>query len=788
MIERLNTLFIQILNMSLTGSIVILAVLLLRLLLKRAPKLFSYCLWAAVLFRLLCPVSYSAGFSLFSMFEAVSSPLGMMEYNPQSMMQLQEDNVLVSVTQNMNADQKIYTKNTYNKDTYAKDIYINEASSQPAKKGIADTDIFSANKENNTKWLITAAACLWILVMMILIFFNIWNLIKLNRNLKISSLDDANIYITPQIVSPFVIGVVRPKIYLPQNLTAKEKRYVLLHEQIHLERKDHIIKIFSFLALCLHWFNPLVWVAFFLSEKDMEMSCDEAVIRKIGNSVKKEYSSSLLSMASGASKRSIVTGAPLAFGEGDTASRIKNILRYSKPNPMVIKSTALFCAIAMTILLANPQKQTDAKSRNTNLHQNQTQEYTAVQDQTNAQDKTTIQNQTNAQDNSSALIHLSDFEKQLLPDGTVQSDRTFYALNVRNIKESKHVIDAFIEPLDTFPFQEGDEIPFAESCSFFINYSLNHIDYREVSFTQFANAVNRGGYYLPKSCLFGFSKGHIICAVLKSAYEPYGIYPMQPLSEPCAYENYLKSHGTDRFEKDYTLIASERMDISDCEGLETIEVYADEVENVIVFFKAADGRTLYMQDGSLSRAGWTNIYLGDLNGMPFILQVGIEDRLNYGEYRYQAYRLDEKGTPLMIASSDFSFHLGEGSNIIYDDDLFRKWTSLMVHYLKESQLLISTQDGKIRTEKISEANKYNYRTLNMMERAAELSANGGMIRFHNSWYSTRNLSENTLDWLSWYHHLSKTDQKAVSSIPHDLYDHSYEAITTTDAEISANES
>ncbi len=135
MIERLNTLFIQILNMSLTGSIVILAVLLLRLLLKRAPKLFSYCLWAAVLFRLLCPVSYSAGFSLFSMFEAVSSPLGMMEYNPQSMMQLQEDNVLVSVTQNMNADQKIYTKNTYNKDTYAKDIYINEASSQPAKKG-----------------------------------------------------------------------------------------------------------------------------------------------------------------------------------------------------------------------------------------------------------------------------------------------------------------------------------------------------------------------------------------------------------------------------------------------------------------------------------------------------------------------------------------------------------------------------------------------------------------------------------------------------------------------------
>lgn len=163
--------------------------------------------------------------------------------------------------------------------------------------------------------------------------------------------DRDNIFIASDISTPFVCGILAPKIYLPLALRDEEKQYISLHEQIHIKCGDHILRSISFFALCLHWFNPLVWIAFFTSGKDMEMSCDEAVIRKVGSVVKKEYSASLLSLASG---RKIVTGIPLAFGEGETGSRIKNILKYKKPAKIAAAAMAAVCILAVIALAANP--------------------------------------------------------------------------------------------------------------------------------------------------------------------------------------------------------------------------------------------------------------------------------------------------------------------------------------------------------------------------------------------------------------------------------------------------
>lgn len=137
-----------------------------------------------------------------------------------------------------------------------------------------------------------------------------------------------NIYQSHDVATPFVLGLFQPKIYVPTSLSDAEKNYVVLHEQTHIKRFDHMIRLISYLALCIHWFNPLVWIAFCLSGKDMEMSCDESVINQLGHSVKKDYAQSLLSLATG--RRDLIM-TPLFFGKGDTKRRIKNILNYEKP-------------------------------------------------------------------------------------------------------------------------------------------------------------------------------------------------------------------------------------------------------------------------------------------------------------------------------------------------------------------------------------------------------------------------------------------------------------------------
>ncbi len=177
---------------------------------------------------------------------------------------------------------------------------------------------------------------------------------KFKKCLVDSVLNKDNIYISNNINTAFVMRTIKPKIYLPSNLNDEEREYILPHEQTHIKRFDHFIKIIGFVALCLHWFNPLVWLAFFVSGKDMEMSCDEIVIKKLGNNVKKDYSSSLLTLAT---DRRMVGGTPLAFGEGDTKNRIKNVLNYKKPAFWTVLISLIIVLFIIIRLMANPKRQ-----------------------------------------------------------------------------------------------------------------------------------------------------------------------------------------------------------------------------------------------------------------------------------------------------------------------------------------------------------------------------------------------------------------------------------------------
>lgn len=314
-------------NMSVTASVVIVFVLLARLLLKKAPKIFSYALWAVVLFRLLCPVSITTDFSLLGLFDApvteTTTHTTAVEYIPQDVVHTPAPEVNLPVP---GVNQS-----------------VNEALPQGDEQTAADP----------LEAPVALATLVWIAGIGVLAVYSVVSLLRLRRKLIGALPLRDNIYLADYIDSPFVMGIFRPKIYLPSSLTEQEQGYIILHEQHHIRRGDHIIKALAFLVLCIHWFNPLVWVAFVLSAKDMEMSCDEAVVRKLGEGIRADYSASLLSLATG---RRIIAGTPLAFGEGDTKSRIRNLLNWKKPRTWIILTALVVCLVAIVFCAANPQK------------------------------------------------------------------------------------------------------------------------------------------------------------------------------------------------------------------------------------------------------------------------------------------------------------------------------------------------------------------------------------------------------------------------------------------------
>ena len=269
-----------LLNMSLTASVVIVLVLLVRLLLCRAPKVLSYALWTVVLFRLLCPVSLTAGFSLLGLVDApvrVTAPYAaVVEYVPQDVVHAPEPQVVLPVPDGVNDA-------------------LNTVLPQGEEQTVADP----------LEAPMAIAALVWLAGVLAMAGYSAVSLVRLRRRLAGAVPLEGNVWLADHIGSPFVLGLFRPRIYLPSALPEEERGYILLHERHHIRRLDHIVKLIAFAALCVHWFNPLVWLTFVLLGRDMEMSCDEAVLKKLGESVRADYSASLLSLATG---RRIIAG------------------------------------------------------------------------------------------------------------------------------------------------------------------------------------------------------------------------------------------------------------------------------------------------------------------------------------------------------------------------------------------------------------------------------------------------------------------------------------------------
>ena len=332
----ITDLFMKILDLSITASVVILLVMLARVCLKKVPRVISYALWAVVLFRLLCPVTLELPVSAVPEIEPVKDSYAL-------------------------ADIQVSSEEA---GAAAYRAVANQFSDFPGASRqlipIAKPDSVGKTVYVNMKWTDIAVIFgkyVWLLGMAAMVVYSVISYWKLRRKMAVRIRLEEGVFICDDIGSPFVMGIVRPTVYLPSGIDPKERSYILAHERHHIRRMDPLWKLLAYAALTLHWFNPLVWVAFILACKDMEVSCDEAVIRQMGSEVRAEYAASLATMATG---KRIIAGTPLAFAEGDPKSRIRNLAKWKKPVVWVVVMSVILSVVLAGCLLVDPVK-TDTK-------------------------------------------------------------------------------------------------------------------------------------------------------------------------------------------------------------------------------------------------------------------------------------------------------------------------------------------------------------------------------------------------------------------------------------------
>ena len=313
--------FLKLLNLSISASWLVLAVLVLRLISKRSPKWVNVLLWGIVALRLVLPFSIESALSLIPSAETVSPAAVQFAPAPTitSGVSVIDNAVNPSLSEHFSA--------------------VPTASVNPL---YVWTEI---------------AGWVWLIGLGAMLLYALVSYLRLRRRVSVSLCVRENIYLCDAISSPFILGVVKPRIYLPSGLDEVQRQNVLSHERAHLARRDHWWKPLGFALLAVYWFNPALWLAYTLLCRDIELACDERVIRTMDESAVKTYSTVLL--ACSMPRKAVIT-CPLAFGEVGVKERVKNALRYKKPAFWVVAASVAVCVVVAVCFLTNPRTDTDA--------------------------------------------------------------------------------------------------------------------------------------------------------------------------------------------------------------------------------------------------------------------------------------------------------------------------------------------------------------------------------------------------------------------------------------------
>ena len=312
----MNELFLKIINMSISASWLVLAVLILRFVLKKAPKWINVLLWGIVAIRLICPFSFESPLSLIPSAETIPLNIGM-DSTP-----------------------------TINSGISAINNAVNPIISQ------SNTPMAGASI-NPLQITIGIYEYIWIFGMIALALYTAISYWRLHRKVDTAVRYKDNIFQSENVSSPFVFGIIKPRIYLPFKMNGQDLEHVVAHEHAHIRRKDHWWKPFGFLLLTIHWFNPLMWMAYVLLCRDIELACDEKVIKELGNEQRGDYTQALVVCSV---NRRMIAACPLAFGEVSVKERVKSVMNYKKPAFWVIIISVIVCVGVAVCFLTNPKQ------------------------------------------------------------------------------------------------------------------------------------------------------------------------------------------------------------------------------------------------------------------------------------------------------------------------------------------------------------------------------------------------------------------------------------------------
>jgi beta-lactamase regulating signal transducer with metallopeptidase domain len=306
----MSELVLKLVNMSISAGWLVLAVLLFRLLFKKAPKWISCLLWGIVALRLLIPITFESEFSLIPSAEVI----------PQNITTTQTPAIYSGIPAVNSAVNPLFTQ------------YV--------------------MPENHTlEKILSVASVVWLVGVAVLLLYSTVSYGRLRWRVRVSLRMQSNLYACDNIETPFILGILFPRIYIPSGMDAGRLQHVLAHENAHLKRLDHWWKPLGFLLLTVYWFNPLLWIAYILLCRDIEQACDEKVITQMDNAGKRAYSEALLACSV---HRRMIMACPVAFGELGVKARIKGILNYRKPSFWILLAAAVACTVTVVCFLTNP--------------------------------------------------------------------------------------------------------------------------------------------------------------------------------------------------------------------------------------------------------------------------------------------------------------------------------------------------------------------------------------------------------------------------------------------------
>lgn len=310
--------FLKLLNMSITAGIIVTVVIVLRLLLRRSPKWIRCILWGMVALRLILPFSIESDVSLVPETEPVREE--------------------IVYAEPVGAYTGIFALNTT---LDVKHEGVESHATEPAE----------VVKEDVSFSIVDIASIVWLCGMGGMLIYASLSCVRISHRVREGVMDKDGIILCDRISAPFIFGIIRPRIYLPSDITESDRRYVIAHERAHIKRRDHLWKPFGYILLSIYWFNPLIWIGYILLCRDIELACDEKVIAELGEEDKKNYSTALINCSTG---QRFVTACPVAFGETGVKTRVKTVLNYKKPAFWIIIIALVACVAVGIFFLTDP--------------------------------------------------------------------------------------------------------------------------------------------------------------------------------------------------------------------------------------------------------------------------------------------------------------------------------------------------------------------------------------------------------------------------------------------------